>query len=251
MMTGVTDEEEAATSPTIGMVRFDNSSSSTGLNVAGQSVADSYTVTVSLFFRIFNTSFQQKLFALGDGSGNQLNEMYSKYLTAGDVGFDFTNSGGGALFQSIITGTPVSTNVIHHLFFSVDLNHPAGSKIASVVIDGTLYPLDGGQTTDIDAAFQAGFSGGEFGLPDLTANLGGADILDFQSVWIAYGVYVAPASAGVFVAPGGGPADIGADGSGAISGVTPNYYFHGTAAQFSTNAGSGQQPTLTGTLLDV
>jgi hypothetical protein len=241
--------------PSFTAVRFDNEgtpansyNSVAALTVDSQSVPNAYTFTLSFYCR--SDAMQTlDLMSLGDNSGNQFSilEMIGVATTSASIEIFFTDPTGAAFAEFIFNEHPINFNYFH-LFMSVDLNHPAGSKICNCLINGVAMTINTGAYTDGDPAFQIGFNGGNFGIPDMTANLGPGFgyILDFQEIWIALGQYVDPSNIALFREPiTGDPVDLGTDGS-VPTGTPPTYYFKGNAAQFPINRGSGEQPHLVG-----
>jgi hypothetical protein len=248
--------------PALSGVRFDNETImspdvGTALFVDYQSVPDSAVATVSFFFRTDNATAQY-LMLLGDSSGNDFNAI--ELIDAGTVNgapvarieMFFTNSTGSPYCEFDFVETPVVANQYVHVFMSVDLNHPAGSKIGNLVVNGQVQTQNIPASSDGSPAFMMGLNNAQFGLPQTTDTLpfsGKAYILDFQEVWVGLGQYVDPSNVGLFRAPDGTPMDLGPDGS-TPTGTAPTYYFKGNAASFPNNLGSGEQPHILGFLTD-
>lgn len=234
-----------ASSSVVSMVRFNNETDITALNVSSQSVTDSGLFTVSTYLRAPILG-NQGMVALGDGSGSDLDKIF---LDSTTLTCFLTDHAGAVFTEFVFTGVPWVANQTHHVFVSVDTAHAAGLKICNFVLDGVAQTLNVGASTDTDPSHTIAFSSGEFGVPDVLGDLSSGYNLDFQNLWVGLGQYIAPADVTKFRDAGGLPVDLGADGS-TPTGVAPKYFFQGDAAAFSTNLGSGAQPVVTGTLTD-
>jgi hypothetical protein len=253
MIPGVIEQEDArrgSAPTTIAGVRFNNVSSTVGLVKTAQVVTNSSLLTMSMFVRMTPyTGVAVATFNINVSDTNQLGPGFGAF--DGATYNCIKGSGAGNYYLDSLGGI-FPTGVWHHVFLSCDMNHAAGAKICNLWVDASAVGVN--VKTDNDAAFSFPFSGENFGLPNVIANLGPSNYgtnIDYQSVWIAMGQYVAPSNIHLFRDPTTGlPQDLGPTGAGP-TGTAPTYYFQGNAAAFSTNKGSGAAVTLTGTLTDV
>lgn len=172
------------------------------------------------------------------------------WRTDGKVFIRVGNS--GVVFQVI--STVVSNPTEWHTFmFSWDTNFAAGAKIMQI------YDLDtdistGGTVSDSSAAFNVGYTVGAWTI----GNASETEDIDFARVmvWIGERLDLAvEANRRKIVRADGVPADVGSDGS-LVTGTAP-IIFHelrttdATLAGFNTNRGTGGNPTLTGTPVEL
>lgn len=249
-MSGVIAEQSLLGSshivPAMSGVRFDNTSVACGLTVASQSITNSATFTVSMFVRTI--SFTGTSILMMSKDVNTAMFILPGFNTSDDVFFNYFDVSNSLNFDS--NPGVFLADAWHHVFMSGDANHASGLKVVNFVVDGVVVGIN--SSSDPDAAFNFQVNGKEFGLPIDSANLGTniGDITDYQSVWIAHGQYVAPASVGLFRDSNNQPKDLGSDGSGP-TGTAPTYYFQGNSSQFVTNKGSGSAVTVVGTPTDI
>lgn len=168
-----------------------------------------------------------------------------------DVGIIVQNfSSGRSLTASSLDGVFSPNATGHHIFFSVDTNHAAGSKLVNLYVDG-VNVIDATQTIDSSAAFTIPFSAAQFGVPFLNnpAFFDSANV-HLSEVWIACGQYIDPSNISKFRDPVTGlPVSLGSDGS-VPTGIRPTYYLTGGASQFQVNAGSGPAVSKAGAISD-
>lgn len=138
---------------------------------------------------------------------------------------------------------PVVDQTWHNILCSIDTNHPAGSKIINIVVDGVLDTSP--HIVDSDPAFNVGWGlGGESWNYNFVAGGGlqyapgcNADFWYYPGQFIDFTI---PANVAKFY-NGGMPVDLGTDGSTPL-GTPPLIFFHvGTAdppADYATNRGS-------------
>jgi hypothetical protein len=216
-------------------------------------VADSPFITISMWVRAQNNGLNNlhtapNLVSPGLGSnsidlggsldGSQGDQDISCYFAA-------TTLPGTHQVAFGSTSRPFTMNDTgHHVFISIDTNHPAGAKLLNVYIDA-VNVKDNSITLDANVAFNIGFNGFKFGLPDTDDSIDIVEAdLDYAEVWIAVGQYVDPSNISKFRDPvTGKPVNLGSNGQ-TPTGTSPTYYLKGPWQNFATNLGTGGAVTL-------
>jgi hypothetical protein len=258
MIVGVLAQEPISSKTLIttgALFRNLTSSMTTYLKVASQTESNPKQITASLWFNFANTTYTMGLVEIG---GNRLSYIESGDDNVGDIFVNVVPASGAGLFQFAPNAAPnFTTNAWHHLFISIDVTPAAGSRVGHIWMDGvSIFDIATDYSDDSGSALTTigiGVNGKPFGLPSQYSTiLASTHDCAFYDVWVAYGVYLDPAT----YVPSfrdvatGRPKALGSDGS-TPTGSPPTYYFTGASSGFATNRGTGQQPTVTGTLVSV
>lgn len=134
-----------------------------------------------------------------------------------------------------------------NILISAQTDLSAGNKQCTIALNDSVQSLSG---FDGDSAFSMGFS-----TADVTSVgsdvFGGAWLIgDMYDPWVRPGTLLDFSNSALrhdFISSGGHPQDLGSDGSNP-GGGTPEIFFHGNAANFGTNRGTGGAFTTNGTL---
>ena len=206
--------------------------------------ADSYTGAFFTNFKLGGiTTFRYLWFADASTSQCLFNNANKIRITLYDI-----TAAKALIYTS--TSTYTDTASWHSLKVSWNTNAGAGAKTISVFIDDV---QDTGSVSDVDTAFQVGWTGTNFGIG---AALDGSSKqnADLAQFWLTHSGSVDmtnSATRALFTSTAIKPVNLGADGS-TPTGTAPIIYFHlddgEAAANFATNRGSGGNFTITGTL---
>lgn len=220
-------------------VHFDGTN--TSLRNEALVCVDGAITSGSFWFRIASSQDGKSLFAtnIADGYNNfiVLSDFNTPKLDLGDAPDN--------LFCSVQPENIFDTQW-HHVLYSCDTNHPAGSKILKLFLDG-VDRSEGG--ADLTAAFKAAFNGLSFYLGE--DSYGHGPVIDIADFWIEpsksllTGGTIAPATVAKFSA-NNKPVSLGANGE-LPTGTPPAIFFSGDAATFGNNKGSGGSFTWIGT----
>jgi hypothetical protein len=226
-------------------VRFDNSNSSINnyLDVASMTQADASQVTASFWAKTdnvanFPTFFSCGFFYIMVGF-NHTTDVYAHLADNGSNSFAVGSANG-----------KWTNNVWHHIFFSAQTNHAAGSKLGNLYLDGVNI-FSAPDSDDTSASFTAAFHSKELGIPATTSTINlEQNVADFADLWIAPGVYLDATNIPLFRSSSGKPVNLGVNGQ-TPTGTRPAFFFTGTATSFIANSGSGDSVTLHGNATDV
>lgn len=250
MIYGIVEGTGNPASTSVGAIVFDESAVNNGLSITSATAADSNILTISLWARLLDYSDSPYVcLPAGPGASYSGSPLYIDY--SGAVRQVLHNSVGDKQFVygSAYGSEAFSVGQWHHIFTSANTNFAASSKIGNMLVDGAdvYYSPD---NTDIDSSFDIGVNGATFGIPTDGDTLNSVtEVIELAEVWIAFGQYLSPSDVIKFRTISGSPEDLGANGE-TPTGISPTYYFSGNASQFATNRGTGDQPTIIGSITD-
>lgn len=197
---------------------------------------------------IFNLWFRQD--ALGGGANRNLfigeNGTVAFRLNAVD-GFSINlQNDASSRTLTYASTTTFTTGGWHQILSSWDTNFGAASKLIKVMIDGV---QDTGAVTDASLAFSSFYQDTNWGIgaSEIGSSKFNGCMSEFYFNTVAYLDVTQAANLALFRTAGGKPANLGATGA-SPTGTQPLIYLPSAAASFGTNAGSGGNFTITGSL---
>ena len=208
-------------------------------------VTSSYVGTMSQWLKFTSAATDSRIITIA-GSNEFWNLLGSGIYYR--VGFNSAGFSSQYFWQS--AAAIPADSAWHHIAVSWDLNHAANSKLIQVYLDGS--PMTVGTIIDTNAAFQADYSVNSttsYFEGDNNAQLFGNVAETYFNAAVKIDLSI-PSNLQKFRSAGGHPVFLGTDGH-IPTGTSPIVYLKGKSATRTTNAGTGGNFTLTGSLTDV